>query len=239
MNESIPPSWGKDSLSEFIDTARNNSFATFVNCSAEYDILKSIDDIYRYAIDSLANSPDWFAVFFLLKSHSSYLGSAMLSVSGQCAECYMTLRGCIEAALYGLYLSRHRASCKTWLQRHNDENSLKLVKNEFKIRNLFNDLKIVDSVTHKAVKTLYDRTINYGAHPNEAALTSLLNKTQENNIIQFNLSYLSGNTPAFYLALKTTAQVGVCSLLIFKNVFSERFAILGIDKKIDIIKEGL
>lgn len=151
----------------------------------------------------------------------------------------MVLRGCIEAALWGLYLSRHKDSRETWLQRHNDEATLKRVKAEFKIANLFANLKLADPTTHKAAKFLYDRTIDYGAHPNEAALTSLLHKTEENSTIKFNLSYLSGDTPAFRLALKTTAQVGVSSLLVFKNVFRERFAILGIDGRLDKLKEDL
>lgn len=239
MNTPVPPSWGKDSLSEFMDIARNNSFATFANCPAQYKILTAIDGVYRHAIDNLINTPEWFAAFFLLKSHSAYLGAAAFSIAGQCAESYMVLRGCIEAALWGLYLSRHKDSRETWLQKHNDENSLKRVKAEFKIVNLFAELKMADSAMHKAAKTLYDRTIDYGAHPNEAALTSLLNKTEEGNTIKFNLSYLSGDTPAFRLALKTTAQVGVCSLLIFKNIYSERFAILGIDKTLDKLKDGL
>lgn len=236
---SIPPGWGKDPLSEFMDTARHNSFATFSNCPSQYGVLTAIDGVYRYAIDNLINTPEWFAAFFLLKSHSAYLGGAALSVSGQCGETYMVLRGCIEAALWGLYLSRHKDSRETWLQRHNDESSLKRVKAEFKIINLFAELKMTDSAMHKTAKALYDRTIDYGAHPNEAALTSLMNKTEDGSAIRFNLSYLSGDTPAFRLALKTTAQVGVCSLLIFKNVFRERFTILGIDEKINRLKQGL
>lgn len=239
MNAPTPPSWGKDSLSEFIDTARHNSFATFVNCSAQYGELTAIDGVYRFAIENLINTPEWFAAFFLLKSHSAYLCGATLSIGGQCGEAYMVLRGCIEAALYGLYLSRHKDSRETWLQRHNDESSLKRVKSAFKIVKLFEELKVVDLAAYESAKTLYGRTIDYGAHPNEAALTSLLNKTDDGRGIKFNLSYLSGNTPAFHLALKTTAQVGVCALLIFKNVYNERFAILGIDRRLDSLKKGL
>lgn len=234
-----PPGWGKDQLSEFIDTARHNSFATFVNCPSEYRVLTEIGGLYRYAIHNLINTPEWFAAFFLLKSHSAYLGGAMFSISGQCGESYMLLRGCLEAALYGLYLSRHESRCETWLRRHDDEDSLKRVKKEFKIVNLFAELKTTDPATHESAKVLYDRTIAYGAHPNEMALTSLMKKTENGNIIRFDLNYLSGDTPAFRLNIKTTAQVGVCSLLVFKNIFRERFAILGIDEKIGKLKQGL
>lgn len=239
MNSSIPPNWGKDSLSEFIDTTRHNTFATFVNCPSQYNTLKSIQDAFRYATDNLINTPEWFAGFFLLKSHSAYLGGVRFSISGQCPESYMVLRGCIEAALYGLYFFRNKSSHETWLNRHNSEESLKRVKDEFKIGNLFSVLKTVDPKIHDTAKLLYNRTIDYGAHPNELALTSVLRKTEEGDTIKFNLNYLSCDTPAFHLALKTTAQVGLCSLFIFKNVYSERFKLLGIDSTLDKLKNRI
>lgn len=235
----IPPDWGEDALSEFIETARHNTFATFVNLPQKYSVLKNIHDLYKYAIDNLINTPEWFAAFFLLRAHSAYLGGVRLAISGQCAETYMVLRGCIEAAIYGLYLSRNKNSHETWLNRHNNEESLKRVKKEFKSVNLFNFLKTVDPKIFKTATLLYERTIDYGAHPNELALTSLLKKTEEGDMVNFKLNYLSGYTPAFHLTLKTTAQVGLCSLYIFKNVYSDRFKILGISQKLDELKAGL
>jgi hypothetical protein len=239
MNTSVPPNWGKDPLSEFVDVARHNGFATFANCPVEYNLLSTVDGLFRHAIDNLVNTPEWFAAFFLLKCHSAYLGASAFSISGQCAESYMVLRGCLESALYGLYLCRHKNSCETWLQRHENEASLKRVKDEFKIVNMFSELKAVDVATHQATKGLYERTIDYGGHPNEQTLTSLLKRTDEGNNVRFDLAYLSADTPAFRLALKTTAQVGVCSLLIFRNVYRERFAILGIDERLEKLKKGL
>jgi hypothetical protein len=236
MSMSTPPNWGKDSLSEFIDNARNNTMATFVRCPNEYNTLKDIHDIFRYAIDNLISTPEWFADFFLLKSHAAYLGGVRFSISGQCSETYVVLRSCIESALYGLYMSRNNDGFKTWLNRHDSKESLKRVKNEFKMVNLFATLKATDFQIHDAAKALYDRAIDFGGHPNERALTSLLNKTNVNGGVKFELNYLSGDTPAFRFAVKTTAQCGLCSLLIFKNVYKERFSILGIDGKLDKLK---
>jgi hypothetical protein len=148
----------------------------------------------------------------------------------------MVLRGCIESALYGFYLSKNKNSHETWLNRHASEKALKLVNDEFKIVNLFAVLKTTDLQIHDAAKILYDRTIDFGAHPNELALTSLLRKNEEEDLIQFDLLYLSGDTPAFRFALKTTAQIGLCALLIFKNVYSKRFSLLGLDEKLARLK---
>ena len=235
----VPPDWGKDSLSEFIEKAHHNTIATFVNLPNQYKILENIHDVYKYITDNLINTPEWFASFFLLRSDSSYLGGVRLAISGQCAETYMVLRGCIEAAVYGLYLSRNEGSRETWLNRHNDEESLKRVKNEFQIGKLFSFLKSVDPLIHQTAVRLYDLTIDYGAHPNELALTTLLRKTEEKNFVKFDLNYLSGDCPPFQLAMKIAAEVGLCSLYIFRNVYKERFSILGIDEKLDILKAGI
>jgi len=237
LDKNVPPKWGKDSLSEFIDMARNNTFATFANLPDQYNILKNIHDIYTLVKNNL-HKTDWFVNFFILKAHSAYLGGVRLAVSGQCAEAYMVLRGCLESAIYGLYLSRHIESQEVWLNRHKDEKSLKLVKDEFKMINLFKELEVVDPKIHKTTRLLYDRTIDYGAHPNELALTSLLKITEEEDKIKLDLYCLAGgNTQAFQLAMKTTTQVGLCALYIFKNIYRERFDLLGISAKLDSFKE--
>jgi hypothetical protein len=86
---------------------------------------------------------------------------------------------------------------------------------------------------------LYDLTIDYGAHPNELALTSLLRKTEEKGMVEFDLNYLSADSLAFRLAMKIAAEVGLCSLYIFKNVYRERFSILQVDEKLDMLRTRL
>ena len=189
--------------------------------------------------DNLINTPEFLAAFFLLRSHSAYLGGVRLAISGQIAETYMVLRGCLEAAIYGVYLSRHKESQEVWLRRHDDEKSLKRVKEEFKIGKLLKFLESVDQRTYQIANLLYARTIDYGAHPNELALTSLISKIEENDKIQYNLPYLSKHTPAFKLSKKTTVQVGICALDIFQNVFSDRYKILGIDQELNKLKVRL
>ena len=51
--------------------------------------------------------------------------------------------------------------------------------------------------------------------------------------------YLEGDSNQLRLALKTIAQVGVCTLSLFRPVYKERFDILGVTGAIDHIKKGL
>lgn len=239
MTKADPPNWGSDDLSDFIKTAYENSFATFVNLKPQYKQLEEIDKTYRLIIDNLNNTKDWFAGFFLLRAHSSFLGGVRLSISSQAPEAFMVLRGCLENALYGLYLSRHKESQEIWLRRHDDEKSLKKVKNEFRIRALLDFLKEEDISTYQVANMLYERTIDFGAHPNEKALSSGLKVTGDQAYVQFEINYLIGNSPVMHHCIKTNALIGVCTLDIFRNVYQERYDILGITDKLKKLKNDL
>ncbi len=235
----IPPKWGEDPLSKFIEDTWHNTYATFANLKPEFTRLTAIQLAYQNIIDNLLNTPDWFAGFFLMRAHSAYLAAARLSLSGQVTEAYMVLRGCLENSLYGLHISNNPDTREVWLCRHDDEGSKKKCKNEFTAGNVFRTLVAKDKKVHKIAKYLYKSTIDYGAHPNEIGMLSMMRKKQDENQINFMVDYLTGDSLPLRLGLKMTARVGVCSLFIFKLVFKERFDILGISKRLDKLKHGL
>jgi hypothetical protein len=239
MRDVIPPNWGNDSLSNFIEIALHNTFATFSNRKAQYALLAKIDKLFHLVRENLYNTREWFPAFFLLKAHSAYLGGARLGLSGQVPEAYMLLRGCLENSLYGLYFSRNSASRETWLRRHDDEKSKKQVRKEFAISALMRFLESVDPKVHGVVSSLYQLTIDFGAHPNERALTSTLQQSESEDLIRFDLIYLTGNTPLLHMCLKNNAQIGISTLDVFRNVFKERYDLLGITGQLDKLRKGL
>jgi hypothetical protein len=239
MDESVPKNWGQDKLSNFIETAQQNTFATFANLKDVFRLFEGIDESFRRIIDNIDNARDWFPAFFLLRAHSSYLGAVRLSTSGQLPEAYMILRGCLENSLYGFYLFKKPKSVEVWLNRHDDEVAKKKVRIEFKIGPMFKLLSSNDSKLGTVASKLYESTIDYGAHPNAWALLTNLSKKKDDDSIKFELNYLTGKSPALALCLKTNAQVGVCSLMVFKLVFKERFDLLGISDILQKLGRGL
>ncbi len=177
----IPPGWGQDSLSQFIENAWHNTFASFQNLKASYTLLNDVHLVFDNIAHNLDRTPDWFASFFLFRAHSAFLGGVRLALSGQIPESYMVLRGCIENALYGLYLSRSPASQETWLRRHDDEESKQAMKKEFTIANLFKAVQSEDARLSGIAKDLYDRTIDLGGHPNERAFFSVMKQTKDDS----------------------------------------------------------
>ena len=239
MQLPAPENWGRDEITKFLDNARANELATYANLPQEVERLVGIDQAYRKCVEALNNSKDWFAGFFILQTHSNFLGACRLTWSGQVSESYALLRLALENALYGLYLAKNPMSRETWLRRQDDATSKKKVKDEFKIGTLLRLAVATDPAEGTIAKTLYERTIDHGAHPNELALMQALNMKKESTAVKFSVNYLQGNALPLQLALKTSAQVGVCCLSLFRRVIPERFAILGIEHDLVQLKRGL
>ncbi|WP_286730979.1 MULTISPECIES: hypothetical protein [unclassified Thiomonas] len=234
-----PPNWEANEISKFFDAARTNEFATFANKTGEVARLSEIDLGYRKAIDGVNHSPDWFAGFFLLRAHSNYLAACRLSWSAQIPESYALLRSCLENALYGLYLAKHPESRETWLRRQDDAAAKRKVKDEFKIGTMLNLAAAVDATEGAVAKLLYEQTIDSGAHPNELALMQTLQINKSADRIAFKSNYLDKDSGALSAALKTTAQVGVCALSLFRVIYPGRFNIMGVTDLLRRVKVGL
>jgi hypothetical protein len=239
MDQTPPSNWGADGLSKFIDLAQHNSFASFVNFRAQYQRLEDINQFYHTVIDYLTNTPELVAGLFLLRSHSAFLGAARLSLSGQIPEAFMVLRACLENGLYGLYISRRPTSAEIWLRRHESDSAKSRVRREFSGPNLWRVLENENRNIYETANGLYERTIDYGAHPNERALMTTLNLQHGPEAVSFEVNYLIDDVPNLLMCLKTDAQVGVCTLDIFRCVFKERFDLLGLTEKLSRLKKGL
>ena len=234
-----PPAWGKDTLSSFIQQALKNTFASFHNYKEQYLILEEIHSIFEVFNKNMIADTKLLTQFFLFRSHCAYLGGVRLALSGQVAESYMVLRGCIESALYGLFLYNNPSLMEIWFKRHNDENSKQKVKNLFKIIEMFKLLKDNNEEIYRISKQLYELTIDYGAHPNERAFTSNMEIKRSVGKSKIIMSFLNTDRIPLLFCITTTMQTGLCSLYIFQIIFKDRFNILGLSDRMDKLKKLL
>lgn len=204
-----------------------------------YQRLADIDQGYRLIGENLLNPRDWFVPLFLLRTHSSYLGGGHLALAGQVPESYMLIRGCLENAAYAFYFHRNPDSHQRWLRRHDSPKTKRAVEEEFRIRALLRVLRGRDQKLGEAATLLYERTIDFGAHPNERAVTQMLRLTETEAQRRFDMRYLIGHGEAMQLCLKTAAQAGICGLKVFEYVFPERYALLGLSDRLRTLQEGL
>jgi hypothetical protein len=219
--------------------ARDNGYATFVRCHKGFEHLIEISNIFSSAIEYMKNSKEYFALLFFIQARSRFWAALRLATATQIPEAYALLRVTLENALYGWYTYKNKHLAETWLRRHESEAHMQEVKNKFVIREMLDLLIREDDKLGGIVKKLYDRCIDFGAHPNELALSSSLKITETEADIRFDVSHLTDDGTAIVLCLKTSAQVGAACLNILKLIIPERFEITQLDTKLNTALRGL
>ncbi len=235
----LPPNWADDSLTGFIEQAFGNTLATFVNKPAEFELLCRLDQAFFRIASNLHEPQDLIAALFLMRSHSAYRAACRMAMSGQITESFPVLRSYLESSLYAIHINQNPDLGEIWIRRHDDEESMRTVKREFTVRNVKNTLAATDNRLSQIIDDLYERTIDFGAHPNERAITGSMTMTHDDGCTEIQQIYLHGDSLALDHGIKTTAQIGLGSLSIFQNIFPERFQILGISAEIDQLQRVL
>ena len=235
----LPPQWSDDTLSEFLDQAFRNTLATYVHKNPGFAQLSHLDQIFLRIGENLVNPPDILAAVLLLRSHSAYRAACRLSLSGQVTDSFPQLRACLEYALYALHISQNIGLGEIWLGRHDDETSRRTVRHKFQYNRIMKTLLKVDAALHSIIEDLYERTVDFGAHPNERAVTGNMEMYEDKERVEFNCIYLQSDSLALDHAIKTTAQIGLGSLCIFQHIFLQRFQLLGLENEIDQLKQEL
>lgn len=218
----LPPGWAEDPLSDFVHAAFANVLATFVHQKHSFDHLLRIDGTFRRIGENPSTTDTLLVVALLHRSHSAFLASCRLAVSGQVVDTFPLLRSCLEYALYALHIHENPDLVEVWLRRHDNEGSLREVKRCFQHARVMETLLHSDAPLHSAVSRLYERTIDFGGHPNERAISiSVTMRNEEDGAVMRN-QFLHGESPALDYAIRTTAQVGLGSLMVLQLVFRER-----------------
>lgn len=229
----LPPRWADDPLSEFIQAAFKNSLATFVHKKHAFDLLLKINDAFKKIGENLDNAGNPLAPALLHRSHSAFLASCRLAMSGQAVETFPLLRSCLEYALYALHINENPAFAEVWIRRHENAESLRKVKRSFQHKRVMETLLNCNAALHSDLSQLYERTIDFGGHPNERGVSSSTAMKTEGEAIVIRNQLLHGDSLALDHALITTAQIGLGSLMVFRLIFRERFDLLGISDTID------
>ncbi len=223
-----PPGWGNDKLSEFFESTRQQQFATFANLRWAFAILKEIDDCWLLAASNLNQPQDVLSALLLIRSHSAYRAACATAMATQTPESFVLLRSALEYSGYALHISKNPNLGEVWLRRHDDAESMKAVKKAFQTAAIENTVALTDAKLGDIYKTLYQSTIDYGAHPNERALSGNI-RSDKDTVLSI---YLHADELNIVNCLKSVALVGLTCLNLFQNIFSARFLLLGLQERI-------
>ncbi len=234
-----PPRWGGDELTRFLDSARKNQFATFVNKMPETKKIVEIDGIFVRVIPAEVTFRQLTVGFLMHRAHSAYRAAASCAFAGQSAELYPLLRLMLEQGGYAILINRKPALEEVWLNRRESDANRAEVRREFTQGKIKDTTASSDPRLKDGYCTLYERTIEFGAHPNELSVTANVTIEKKENQTDFNPIYLHRDGSALDLSLRTLAQVGVCVLLIFEKIFPEWFELLGVSSELSKLRKDL
>lgn len=227
MNSVKPPpqGWGRDALTSFLHLAYENQWATFVNLPVDFAKLSEIDAVYAACSDDWKDPKDHLAALMLIRSHAAYRAACGLSLSCQTGEVFAIARVCLEYAGYALRIAREDGAAEIWLRRHDDERARKKAKGAFSHESVRRTLAAADRNLVASYAELYDSCIDFGAHPNEKALTSNLRIDKTAQEIRYDALFLNANLSSIHHSMLMLTRIGVCSLCIFEIIFPDRLSV--------------
>lgn len=162
-----PEGWGDDSLTAYLEEYRGNQFATFVGKPREVADLIALDGMFKRLLEGAVTPKPMIPMTFLLRAHSAYRSAAGAVMAGQLYEAQAMLRLCLEHASYGHYIGGDADLWKRWMARNESDKNKEAVRKEFSAGRVKRKLQSIDVNTGTAYETLYERLIDFGAHPNE------------------------------------------------------------------------
>ena len=163
--------FGSDELTKRISDAWHNIRATWSQHKPIVHLLSSINDLFMKYVEvfyklsketNIESSP----AAFLARAYGCYLAAVRISSSGQIAEAFVMFRACIENALYGYYINKRLEQGDIWVKRHRSKEAEKLVRKNFSIGAILRFLAEQEPKVGPWIKDMYDKSIDYGAHPN-------------------------------------------------------------------------
>ena len=221
-SEQRPPGWGEDELTAFIELARAHAFGVFHNLIPQFNSLRWIDEAFLRFIKDWRDPENPATVTLVPRAHSAFRAATQLTLSGQIPEAYMVMRGCLEYALYANHMATEPAAFEAWRRRGEDAATRKTCVREFSGSRLFASLKKQNAAVGERAGKLYERAIDFGAHPNELAVGTLMRIEERETEATVNHAYLSGPGPALQLCLKSLGQTGLIALEIFCLIYPKR-----------------
>lgn len=239
QNHVPPPRWGEDSLSDFLETAYQNRWATFHNKKSSFAKLSGIDECFMRIAKDWLNPKNILTPHFLIRSHAAFRAACEHSMAGQIADSFPQQRACLEYAAYALHIDKNEGLAEIWLQRHDSKSAFDSVIREFKPWKIQETLKNSNRHIAKIFEHLYQQSIDFGAHPNERAISGSLSITDYEGGKRFQQTYLHDDDLSLSHGVTMTARVGICALEILQCAFQARFELLGVRSEILELRKGL
>ncbi|WP_270934335.1 hypothetical protein [Falsiroseomonas oryzae] len=234
-----PPNWGRDALTQWLDQVRGNQWATFARLPDTWARFSAIDGLFERMITDWRDPPDILAAHLFLRCYSAYRTAVAHASAGMAVETHLMCRALLECAGYAIHIMGDPERGVTLLNRSEPDGEQR-ARDEFAAGRVRRSVATANAGMGERYKTLYGEAINFGAHPNEGAITGSMDITDgENGDRLMKQIMLHEPGPMFDFGLRRVMQSAVVALEIFSHVFPDRFALLGVDADLIHQQSGL
>jgi hypothetical protein len=234
-----PPGWAEDELTAFIEAAHQNQYATFVKKRDAMGKLISIDAQFAKVTKGWLNPASEIIAMLFVRCHGAFRTAAGLAMAGQAAETYVQCRAMLEYAAYAVHIHRDPQLGMVWLDRHQSATQMAAQKAAFTHAKVSASVVAANMHAGKRFEDLYQRTIDFGGHPNERSVTGNMKMVEETDRRVMLAVLQHGDGPELEMALKTVAQCGVVSLEMLQVIYNAKFELLGVNAAILNLRHGL
>jgi hypothetical protein len=234
-----PPCWAKDELTKFLQETHQQQYATFHNKKGAVGRLVAIDELFVRVSKNWVNPQSEVEAMLFLRCHAAFRAAAGEAMAGQAVESYRQCRGMLENAAYAVHIRRDPSLATVWLNRHQDEVGMKASKKAFQHIAVATSVVAANQHAGKRFEELYQRTIDWGGHPNERSVTGNMKMIEESDRRVMLAVMLHGDGVELDMALKTAAQCGMVSLELLQVLYNAKFELLGINAAMLDLRKGL
>jgi hypothetical protein len=223
-------------LMEFLEIAHRNQCGNRARFPEPYRLIERVDDCFVRGAENLIDPKPAITGLLFLRSQYAYKAAAGTSLSGQVAESFPMMRSCLEYAGYALVIKDAPSLQQVFLNRHVDDASKREQRAEFTIGKTIAVIGKFDAMLATIFKGFYDRTIDFGAHPNPVGMLTTLKMEKSEGGGTMVIDALTIEPEPLLHAMKTTAQVGLTALFVFQHIFKAKFDLLGISEEMDTLR---
>lgn len=215
----VPISFGDDPLSAFLSTANDNVVASYVNQAEWFKRFRDIDEALL-SVHAEAPEPELPPRLLLSRTIAAFRASCRAAMSGCPVEAAISIRATLEAALYALHIAEDESNFETWANRDDGEEQRKKCRKVFTKERVMATLRGKNPELWAIAESIYDDSIDFGAHPNQQAIFGDLTLRRTEATVEISLNHIVGaESPSYKVAMRSTALVGLCVLSIALEVF--------------------
>ncbi len=226
----------ENTLATFLENARSNQLANKSACVDWYIIIQAIDNCFVKNASNPINSQSDIVFSLFLRCQYAYRTAVGLAFAGQASEAFVMLRSVLEYAGYALLIHENPKLQSVWLSRNVSQTKKNKQKNDFTTKNVYDSVKRHDARLREIFEENYQRTLDFGGHPNPHAVLSYMLPNDGEGQFASAAHAFCNYIPGVQHTLKSTGQIGLTALYVFKHVFTAKFELLGISRAMEDLR---